>query len=117
MMFEAYKNKHTVKNIVTESVETDAAVIAKTEDPGHDGPKVTSKDQKAADYIANKRKEIELSINKEKQRAEEEESARQETLHSDALYIWDYLIHKKKHSPQDAMKIVNMAKIAFEHLV
>lgn len=119
MLFEAYSKKFVKeeKTVLKESVETDPAVIAKEEDPAHDGAQVTAADHKAAEYIANKRKTIEDQIKKTKSEEAEEAANRDKSLHVDALFIWDYLLNKKKHSPSDAMKIVNMAKVAFEHLV
>ena len=117
MMFAAYSKRFEAPKLVVESVETDAAVIAKTEDPANDGPQVTDADKKAANYIANKRKTIEDKIAQEKKTAAENEESEKNGMHSDALYIWDYLLHKKNYSPTDAMNVVNMAKVAFEHLV
>ncbi|NBP03426.1 MAG: hypothetical protein EBU90_25725 [Proteobacteria bacterium] len=119
MLFEAYSKrfvKETSKEVIKESVETDPEVIAREEDPAHDGAQVTAADHKAADYISKKRKAIEDQIKKTKSEEAEEASNKENSLHSDALYIWDYLLNKRKHSPSDAMKIVNMAKVAFEHL-
>jgi len=117
LMFAAYSKRFETPKLVVESTETDAAVIAKTEDPAHDGPQVTDADKKAANYIANKRKTIEDKIAQAKKTAAENEESERNSMHSDALYIWDYLLHKKNYSPTDAMNVVNMAKVAFEHLV
>jgi len=117
LMFAAYAKRFETPKLVVESTETDAAVIAKTEDPANDGPKVTDADKKAANYLANKRKTIEDNIAQAKKTAAENEESEKNTMHSDALYIWEYLLHKKNYSPTDAMNVVNMAKVAFEHLV
>jgi hypothetical protein len=116
-MFTAYSKRFETPKVLTEAVETDAKVIAKTEDPAHDGAKVTDADMKAANYIANKRKAIEDSIASKKKESEDEEKEAHNGMHSDALYIWEYLLHQKKYSPADAMNVVNMAKVAFEHML
>jgi hypothetical protein len=116
-MFAAYCKRFESPKLVVESTETDAKVIAKTEDPANDGPKVTDADMKAANYIANKRKAIEDSIASKKKESEDEEKEAHNGMHSDALYIWEYLLHQKKYSPADAMNVVNMAKVAFEHML
>jgi len=116
-MFAAYSKRFEPVKTITEAVETDAAVIAKTEDPAHDGAQVTAADKKAANYIANKRKTIEDSIALKKKESEEEEKQAQSGMHSDALYIWDYLLHQKKYAPSEAMNVINLAKAAFEHML
>jgi hypothetical protein len=116
-MFAAYSKRFETAKVVTEAVETDPEVIAKTEDPAHDGAQVTDADKKAANYISNKRKTIEDEIAQRKKVAAENEENEKKNMHSDALFIWDYLLNKKKYSPTDAMNVVHMAKIAFEHLV
>ena len=117
LMFAAYSKRFATPKLVVESTETDPKVIAKTEDPAHDGAQVTDADMKAANYLANKRKAIEDKIAEDKKAASENEENEKKGMHSDALFIWDYLLNKKKYSPTDAMNVVNMAKIAFEHLV
>jgi hypothetical protein len=113
-IFESYVTSR--KTVVAESTETDPMKIAAT-DPANDGSKVTEKDRKIASYLAKKHKAIAKSISKGKEEAEEEENEKNNGLHSDALFVWDYLLHKKKHSPHDAIKIIHMAKTAFEHLL
>jgi len=115
-IYEGYTKSLESKKAVVESTETDPNKIAVT-DPAHDGASVTSKDKKIAKYLANKHRIIAKSIAKGKEAAEEEEDTRNNALHSDALFVWDYLLHKKKHSPHDAIKIISMAKTAFEHLL
>jgi len=117
LMFAAYSKRFETPKLVVESTETDPKVIAKTEDPAHDGAQVTDADMKAANYLANKRKAIEDRIAQEKKTAAENEESERNSMHSDALFIWDYLLNKKKYSPTDAMNVVNMAKVGFEHLV
>lgn len=115
LIFESYVASR--KTVISESTETDPAKIAVNEDPAGDGPKVSEKDKKIASYLAKKHKAIAKSISKGKEEAEEQESEKNNGLHSDALFIWDFLLHKKKHSPHDAIKIIQMAKTAFEHLL
>jgi len=115
-IYEGYAKSLESKKVVVESTETDPNKIAAT-DPAHDGAAVTQKDRKIAKYLANKHKIIAKSIAKGKAEAEEEETERNNSLHGDALFVWDYLLHKKKHSPHDAIKIISMAKTAFEHLL
>jgi len=67
--------------------------------------------------IAHRRNIIAKAIKKGKEEAEEKQKKADNSLYSDALYIWDFLLHKKKYSPADAIKIVNLAKTSFEHLV
>jgi hypothetical protein len=116
LIFEAYFVK---KQVVKENtnLSTDPETIAKQEDPGHDGAQVTDKDMKAARYIGNKRATIAKSIEDTKKQQAQEDEERENGHHSDALYIWDYLLHQKKHSPQHAIKIINLAKAAFEHQI
>jgi hypothetical protein len=115
-IYEGYTKSLESKKVVVESTETDPNKIAAT-DPAHDGAAITTKDKKIARYLANKHTAIAKSIAKGKAAAEEEEDTRNNALHSDALFVWDYLLHKKKHSPHDAIKIISMAKTAFEHLL
>lgn len=117
MMFAAYSKRFETPKLIIESIETEATVIAKTEDPAQDSLQVTDADMKATNYIANKRKTIEDKIAQDKKTAAENEESEKNSMHSDALYIWEYLLHKKNYSPTDAMNVVNMAKVAFEHLV
>lgn len=114
LIFESYVASK--KTVIVESTETDPAKIAAT-DPANDGPRVTEKDKKIASYLAKKHKAIAKSISKGKEEAEEQENEKNNGLHSDALFVWDYLLHKKRHSPHDAIKIIHMAKSAFEHLL
>jgi len=81
-------------------------------DINNDG-KVDSTDQ----YLAKRREAISQAIQSKKQEEEEHEKEHNDGAYSDALYIWDYLLNKKKYSPTDAMKIVNMAKTSFEHML
>lgn len=114
-IFENYANSLKSKNIV-ESTETDPAKIAAT-DPAKDGPRISSKDRKIASFLAHRHKIIAKKIAQGNEEAEEEENDRNNSLHSDALFIWDYLLHKKKHKPSDAIKVIAMANTAFEHLL
>ena len=115
-IFEGYVSSLNNRKVVVESTETDPAKIAAT-DPANDGARVTDKDKKIANYLAKKHKAIAKAINKGKEEAEEEETNKNNSLHGDALFIWDYLLHKKKHSPADAIKVIDTAKTAFEHLL
>jgi len=72
---------------------------------------------KSARYIGNKRDAIAKSIEATKKQQAQENEEKENSHHSDALYIWDYLLHQKKHSPQEAIKIINLAKVAFEHQI
>lgn len=109
-MFEAYRAKFKpVAQMVQESLDP---VGHEDADINNDG-KVDATDA----YLKKKREAIAKSIEGEKKKQSEEEESKAQGKHGDALFIWDYLLHKKKYSPQEAMEIVNMAKVAFEHLV
>ena len=108
-IFEAYSIKKLNKQIVTENLDP---VGHEDKDINTDG-KVDATDA----YLLKKREAIAKSIEGEKKRQSEEEEQKTSGKHGDALFIWDYLLHKKKYSPQEAMEIVNMAKVAFEHLI
>lgn len=110
-MFEAYKAKFAkpATKIVTESLDP---VGHEDADINNDG-KVDSTDA----YLKKKRETIAKAIEGEKKKQSENEEQKAQGKHGDALYIWDYLLNKKKYSPQEAMEVVNMAKVAFEHLV
>ncbi|NBW57507.1 hypothetical protein EB118_22460 [bacterium] len=109
-MFEAYRAKHQKpKQIVTESLDP---VGQEDDDINNDG-KVDATDA----YLKKKREAIAKSIEDTKKKQSEDAESQAKGKHSDALYIWDYLLHKKNYSPQDAMEIVNMAKAAFEHML
>jgi hypothetical protein len=81
-------------------------------DINNDG-KVNSTDK----YLAKKREAISKAIAKGKQEEEEQLKKMEHNMHGDALYVWHYLLHSKKYSPQDAMKVLNLAKGSFEHLL
>ncbi len=110
-MFEAYRSKFNkpAAQVVTESLDP---VGQEDADINNDG-KVDATD----DYLKKKREAIAHSIESEKKKQSEDEEHKAKSKHGDALYIWDYLLHKKKYSPQEAMEIVNMARVAFEHVV
>jgi hypothetical protein len=68
-------------------------------------------------FLLKRRDTISKAIELKKKQSEQEEKQAQNSLYGDALYIWDYLLHKKKHSPQEAMKIISLAKGSFEHMI
>jgi hypothetical protein len=68
-------------------------------------------------YLLKRREAISLAISKGKEEAEEQEKQHGNSMHSDALYIWNHLLNDKKYSPRDAMAVINMAKTAFEHML
>ncbi len=109
-MFEAYKARfNKPAQLVAEKLDP---VGQEDADINNDG-KVDSNDE----YLKRKRESIAKSIESEKKKQSEDEELKASNKHGDALYIWDYLLHKKKYSPQEAMEVVSMAKAAFEHLV
>jgi hypothetical protein len=106
MLFEAYKKRFVKEEKALDPVGKEDADI------NNDG-----KVDKTDAYLLKKREAIAASINRGKEEAEEAQKQEQNGIHNDALFIWDYLLHKKKYSPQDAMKIVSMAKASFEHMI
>ena len=106
MLFEAYKKRFVKEEQALDPVGKEDADI------NNDG-----KVDKTDEYLLKKREAIAASINRGKEEAEEAQKQEQNGIHNDALFIWDYLLHKKKYSPQDAMKIVSMAKASFEHMI
>lgn len=109
-MFEAYAARFQKPvQIVSESLDP---VGKEDADINNDG-KVDSTDA----YIKKKREAIAKAIEGEKKKQSEDEEQKAQGKHSDALFIWDYLLNKKNYSPQEAMEIVNLAKVSFEHLV
>jgi hypothetical protein len=109
-MFEAYASKFKAPSkVVSESLDP---VGKEDADINNDG-KVDATD----DFLLKRRDIISKKIADEKKRQSEEEESKAHGKHGDALFIWDYLLNKKKYSPQEAMEVVNMAKVAFEHLI
>jgi hypothetical protein len=108
-IFNAYSKKEQNSDVVNESLDP---VGKEDADINNDG-KVDETDK----YLASKREAIAKSIAKGKEEAEEKQKEADNNLYHDALYIWDYLLHKKKYSPGEAIKIVNLAKTSFEHQV
>jgi len=103
-----FENYVSSKKVVSENTETDPK-----NDPAGDGPQVTDADK----YLANKHQAIANAISSKNQEEEENRSEHEKGVHGDALFIWDYLLHKKMYSPQDALKVINLAKVAFEHQI
>ena len=109
-MFEAYKAKFKpASQMIIEKLDL---VGQEDADINNDG-KIDSSDE----YIKNRRKKIADKITQHKKQQSEDAEQHAKSKHSDALYIWDYLLHKKNYSPQEAMEVVHMAKAAFEHLI
>jgi len=107
-IFSAYKSSLEDSKVINEN-KLDP-VGKEDADINNDG-KVDDQDR----YIADKRKKISDEIAKRNQEQEEGRKKEENGLYHDALYIWDYLLNKKKYSPQNAMKILNLAKTSFEH--
>jgi len=105
-IFEKYT---APKNAVNESLDP---VGQEDKDINNDG-KVDATDK----FLLKRREAISKAIDQKKKESEEEEKQAQNSLYGDALYIWDYLLHKKKYSPQEAMKIIALAKGSFEHML
>jgi len=109
LIFEAYKAKKVNKEVVNEALDP---VGKEDADVNNDG-KVDSTDK----YLLAKREAISKAIHKGKEEDAEEQKNVENSLHGDALYIWDYLLNKKNYKPQDCLKIINLAKTSFEHLM
>ena len=111
-------NTVDAKSIFENYVSSKKAVLENTEidpkkDPAGDGPQVTAAD----DYLANWHDKVAKAIASKNQEEEENRSEHEKGVHGDALFIWDYLLHKKMYTPQDALKVINLAKVAFEHQI
>lgn len=105
ILFETYR----AKSITKEALDP---VGAEDKDVNNDG-KVDATDG----VIMAKRNKIEQSIARGKEEAEEQAKQEQNNIYQDALFIWDFLLHKKKYAPQDALKIIGLAKASFEHMI
>lgn len=105
-IFEGYASK---KNTVNENLDP---VGQEDKDINNDG-KVDSTDK----FLLKRREAISKAIDQKKKEAEEEEKQANNGMHGDALFIWDYLLHKKKYNPQQAMQVISLAKGAFEHML
>jgi hypothetical protein len=106
-------SKHIFNNYSKSLVKENLDPVGKEDKDVNNDGKVDATDK----LILKRREAINKAIQSKKQEEEEKQKTADHGLHNDALYIWDYLLHKRKYSPQDAMKVISLAKGAFEHMV